>query len=88
MKAYPREVREIIQYTQKALPNANFDNVDVEYVQENDAARSYFRITNVIDCVGKEPTIIAYYKDAGESLDDRVELWNLDLNKRLFAEML
>jgi hypothetical protein len=88
MTAHTNEVRQIIQYAQKALPNANFDNVKVKYVQENDPNRSHFQIINVIDSVGKEPTLIAYYKDEGGTLDDRVELWHFDLNKRLFAKGL
>ena len=86
--SHTSEVREIIQYAQKALPNANFDNVAVKCVQENDTSRSHFQIINVIDSAGKEPSLIAYYRDGGETLDDRVELWHLDLNKRLFAEGL
>jgi homoserine dehydrogenase len=81
-------VKEIILYTQKAIPNANFDSIEVEYVQVDDFSRSHFDIKNVIDSAGKELKLIAYYKERGQTLDDRVELWSLDYDRRLFAEML
>ncbi|MGZ4864768.1 MAG: hypothetical protein ACXV5H_07825 [Halobacteriota archaeon] len=88
MEEYPREAKEIILYAKKALPVANFDNVEIEYIQESDATRSHFKITNVVDSAGTGLTLAAYYEEKGATLEDRVELWNLDFNMRLFAEML
>ncbi len=52
MKAYPNDVMELLRIVQKALPEDDLGDVEVEYGDDN-----LFYFSNIKDSTGKERTL-------------------------------